>query len=157
MEKLTPSTANTWPVVRRRIPFLMAKCFFSPLTSSTGPAAPLSAIRASIERVRAPAGGPMASPFLLVGRIVLATAVVGEGATRRERTPGGKVGQRRNRPRDFLQAGDHVVAPHQGEGRNRRQQAVRVGGERAGEQLCHGRFLDPAPRIHHDDALRSLG
>src|SRR5580700_10623709 len=36
IEKLTPSTARTWPKVRRMIPFLTGKCFLRSLTSSSG-------------------------------------------------------------------------------------------------------------------------
>src|SRR5262245_794192 len=130
--KLTPSTANTWPAVRRRRPVLMGKCFLRPATSSTGasgsPAGRGSGIGRSIERVGAPAGGPVSGPLLLIGRILPAAALVGERAARREGAGLRQIGQRRNHAWNLLEAaiGPLALAAHQRQARDRGEQAVGV-------------------------------
>ncbi len=65
---------------------------------------PASAMPGSEEALRAPAGGPMAGPLFLVGRIVRAAAVVGESAARREHAAFGQVRQRRHDAGDLVEA-----------------------------------------------------
>ena len=91
IEKLTPSTAKTVPPARCNRPVRIGKCFFNPLTSSTAGRAALplmalaSVIAATVEFLRAPAGGPMAREFLLIVGIAGATAVLGMHTARRKR------------------------------------------------------------------------
>src|SRR5205814_5968300 len=97
IEKLTSSTAYTWPTVRRRIPFLTGKCFFRLTTSSTGAPLPLEApfgatllpvvsctARSTIKLLRMPAGGPMPRALLFVGWEKGPALLVGIGTARRE-------------------------------------------------------------------------
>src|ERR1700674_2466158 len=86
IEKLTPSTANTWPPARRRNPWLITKCCLRSRTSNTGGelARTASAIAAPENLLRPPTGGPVRRPLLLVSRVAGAASVLGEGAARRE-------------------------------------------------------------------------
>src|SRR5260370_10600056 len=132
IEKLTPSTANTWPVMRWRSPLRIAKCFLRSRTSSTGgPSAPVtrlaSAIAIPVKLLRAPARGPMRRVFLLVGRIGFAAALFGKRAARREHATLREVRQGRDHTGDFLQsAGRVILAAHHPKARDRSHQAVRI-------------------------------
>src|SRR5690242_13253315 len=135
IEKLTPSTANTVPPARCIRPLCSGKCFFNPLTSSTG--APFLAsgalIAVSIEFVRAPAGGPVARPLLLVIRIAFAAEFDRMLAARREHASGRQIGQGRHGAGNLLQALDRgrLLSAHQRQFRNRGHQPVRIGMLRA--------------------------
>src|SRR5262249_3791116 len=147
IENDTPSTANTTPPERRRKPWRMSKCFLRSRTSSTGgEACPLaearavvavSAIAASEDLVRAPAGGPVARALLLVGREGGAAAVLRIGAARRKNAAGRQVAERRDHAGDLLQPRGRALADamHDGEARDRGHQAARVGMLRIGEQI----------------------
>src|SRR5215510_16395087 len=165
MAKLTPSTAKTCPVVRRRMPFWTAKCFLRFFTSSTGVPAttvetrPHSRIGRSVELAGTPAGGPVAGPLFLVGGKCFAAPLFGEDAARRERTPLGQIAKRRNDAWNFLQATIRPfdLAAHQSKAWDRGHQAVGVGMQGPREQLVDRGLLDLAPGIHHDHALRGFG
>src|SRR3954470_17812727 len=157
IDRLTPSTAYTCPVVRRSRPFLIGKCFFRFVTSSTGGRG--SGMAASIETFGMPAGGPACRSFLLVGRRLAAAAIVCKRAARRERAASREMSERGHDAGDFLQAplGLTRAAAHQFEPRDRSHQPVRIGMQWTREQVTDARLFDLLAGIHHDHALRGLG
>jgi hypothetical protein len=138
MEKLTPSTAKTFPALRRRKPLRVLKYFLSSFTSrmagsaqadGMGPACGRSDIRRSIRCVRVPAGDRVALPLLLIRRVFPAAPVVGQCTARREDAARRQVDERGNHSGDLLQRslrGSETVAP-EGKARNRRQEAAGIG------------------------------
>src|ERR1700681_182742 len=138
MEKLTPSTAKTFPALRRRKPLRVLKYFLSSLTSrmagsaqadGMGPACGRSDIRRSIRCVRVPAGDRVALPLLLIRRVFPAAPVVSQCTARREDAARRQVDERGNHSGDLLQRylrGTETVAP-EGKARNRRQEAAGIG------------------------------
>src|SRR5215470_14195808 len=160
ISKLTPSTAKTRPVIRRHSPLLSTKYFLrSRISSSVSaplplPLPPASAIAIPVKLARAPAGSPVSRAFLVVSRIGIAAAVLGERATRREDTGIGQIRQCRDHAGNFLQPVACAVAgsAHQRQPWDRRHQPARVGMLRVGKELLDRRFFDLAPGIHHDDA-----
>src|SRR5215468_9023386 len=150
MVKLTPSTAWTWPTVRRSRPLRTGKCFLRSWTARTGWFALTIAV---------PAGGPVAAAFLFVDRPLAAADIVGAIAARCKGAALGQLEQGRHDAGDFLQpcVVAYRLAPHQVEPGDRGEQADRVGVQRPAEQFADLGFLDLAAGIHDDDALRGLG
>src|SRR5260221_5349763 len=126
IDRLTPSTAKTWPMVRRSRPFFTGKCFLRPLTSRTG------TLDIGRRAFRMPAGGPMARPLFLVGWIERPTALVGERATRREGAARRQVRQRRHHAGDLGQpaGGRRRLAASEIEPRDRGPEALGIGMQR---------------------------
>src|SRR5262245_23101186 len=152
--KLTPSTAKTVPTRRCKSPFRIGKYFLRSRTSST--IALGSGIAIPIKFARPPAGGPMAWALLFVIGILVAAAVVGVRAARRENAAGGQIAQCGYHAGNFLEAIRIVfgLPPHKGKPRDRCNQPVRIRMLRSRKQLFDRRLLNLAPGIHHDHALR---
>src|ERR1041384_7867390 len=139
MAKLTPSTAWTWPTVRRRSPFRTGKYVFRSSTSRT----------LGIDTLGIETGRPVAGPLLLVRDLLAGAFRARLRTTGRKRTARRQVAERRHNARNFLKP--RCAA------RNRIHQAAGIRVERPGEELADRRFLHFAPGVHHDDALGNLG
>src|SRR5260221_7021359 len=152
IDRLTPSTARTWPTVRRSRPFFMGKCFLRPLTSRTG------GLDIGRRALGVPAGGPMTRPLLLVGRKERPAALVGERATRREGAARWQVREGRHHAGDLGQALGlrRRRAAGEIEPRDRGQETLGIGMQRRREEGADLGLLYLPAALHDDDALRGF-
>ncbi len=134
IEKLTPSTALTWPTTRLSTPPRMGKCLIRPSTASRA-----SLTRAPFGQRRARASGGSARrdrrrPPRAAGGA--ARRPRSHGAAIREPAAGRQVRQRRHLAGDGVEP---LAAPGVAEPRDRRQEARRVGHPRARRRCrAHG-------------------
>src|SRR5439155_25998693 len=87
--------------------------------------------------LRMPAGGPMARPLFLVGRIDRATAVVAERTTRRKGTTDRQIRQRWHHAGNFSQPlGGRRRRTTEIQPRDRNQETLGIGMQRRREELA---------------------
>src|SRR5262249_23534987 len=143
-EKEIPSTANTEPILRPKMPRRTGKCLARSSTSRTGAD---SGMRDLCGALRMPAGREMARRLLLERGHGAAALIGGKRATGGEHTTWRARAEARQHAGDLgetrLPRLAAAVDPRHGA-----EQAYRVGMTRAAEQRRDRRFLHFAPRIH---------
>ena len=131
------------------------KCFFRSLTSSSGRSA---LMRRAIRRVRRIVAGRRRWPGALVSSAgaTWRHSSVAIGQRPANDAADDRLPQARHQAGNFRQLASPRRRQRRAELRHRAEQALRVGMQRAGEELVDRRLLDLAAGIHHHHALGHL-